>query len=117
MGIGIAIFFTVTMFFGWFPVPGAFVLYWIFLLILSTLQSLRAYNLPLPPLQRVNTAAGGTYPTGFGSKWQKRIQDMMLEAQAQQGANPTPGSSSTPTITPGSGKTGTPAKHKPKKRK
>ncbi len=117
MGIGIAIFFTVTMFFGWFPVPGAFVLYWIFLLILSTLQSLRAYNLPLPPLQRVNTAAGGTYPTGFGSKWQKRIQDMMLEAQAQQGANPTPGSSNSPTITPGSGKTGTPAKHKPKKRK
>ena len=113
MGIGIAVFFTVTMFFGWFPVPGAFVLYWIFLLILSTLQSLYAYRLPLAPLQKVNTAAGGTYPTGFGGKWAAKMQKMMEEAQAAQGQ-----SGSAPTsVDPGNFKTGTPKKHKPKKRK
>jgi YidC/Oxa1 family membrane protein insertase len=116
MGIGIAIFFTVTMFFGLFPVPGAFVLYWIFLLILSTLQSLWAYRLPLAPLQKVNTAAGGTYPTGFGGKWAARMQKMMEEAQAAQ-ASQNGTSSGTTRIEASQIKTGMPAKHKPKKRK
>lgn len=57
MGIGIAVFFSIGMFF--WPLPSAFVLYWIFLNVLSTFQSLRAYRLPMPPLTKVSTAAGG----------------------------------------------------------
>jgi hypothetical protein len=125
MGIGISVFFTVTMFFGFFPVPGAFVLYWIFLLTLSTLQALRAYRLPVAPLQKVNTSAGGVYPTSLGGKWQKKMQELMEAAEAQKNGV-TPGDSgsksSTPTPLSGSGgigdaKTGKPVKHKPKKRK
>jgi YidC/Oxa1 family membrane protein insertase len=119
IGIGISIFFTVTMFFGWFPVPGAFVLYWIFLLILSSLQAMRAYRLPMPPLQKVASSAGGSIP-GFGGKWAKRMEEMMQQAQAGNAekassngkANPSP-----PVIVAAPAKTGAPAKHKPKKRK
>ncbi len=127
MGIGISVFFTVTMFFGFFPVPGAFVLYWIFLLVLSTLQALRAYRLPVAPLQKVNTSAGGVYPTSLGGKWQKKMQELMEAAEAQKtGTTPAAGTKSTasknPTPLSGSGgigdaKTGKPVKHKPKKRK
>ncbi len=60
MGVGIAIFFTIVMFF--WPLPSAFVLYWIFTNILSTFQSLRAYRMPLEPLKKVNTPDGGVYP-------------------------------------------------------
>lgn len=60
MGVGIAVFFTIVMFF--WPLPSAFVLYWIFTNILSTIQSLRAYRLPLPPLKKLNTPDGGVYP-------------------------------------------------------
>jgi YidC/Oxa1 family membrane protein insertase len=62
MGIGIAVFFTFLMFTGVFPVPAAFVLYWIFTNVFSTFQSLRAYRLPLPPLTKVNTKEGGVLP-------------------------------------------------------
>jgi YidC/Oxa1 family membrane protein insertase len=125
MGIVIAVFFTVTMFFGWFPVPGAFVLYWIFLLMLSTAQSLWAYRLPIPPLNRVNTAAGGVYPTGFGGKWAKRMQELMEQAEAQRsgqastpnGGTQKPKAKTVEPISTGEVKTGTPQKHKPKKRK
>ncbi len=60
MGVGIAVFFTIVMFF--WPLPSAFVLYWIFTNILSTVQSLRAYRMPLPPLKKLNTPDGGVYP-------------------------------------------------------
>lgn len=120
MGIGISLFFTVTMFFGWFPVPGAFVLYWIFLLVLSTLQSLRAYRLPLPPLEKVNTAAGGVYPSGFAGKWAKRMEEMMQTSAGAAGESGSNGKSNGAKPSGGvgdTGKTGTPAKHKPKKRR
>jgi YidC/Oxa1 family membrane protein insertase len=60
IGVGIALIFTVMMFF--WPLPSAFVLYWIFTNILSSFQSLRAYRLPLEPLVKVNSAVGGVIP-------------------------------------------------------
>jgi membrane protein insertase Oxa1/YidC/SpoIIIJ len=63
MGIGIAVFFTLLMFTGVFPVPAGFVLYWVFTNIFTTIQSLRAYRLPLPALTKKNTKPGGVYPT------------------------------------------------------
>lgn len=60
MGIFVSIMVTVMMFF--FPLPSAFVLYWLFLNILATIQSLRAYRQPLPELVRVNAPNGAVYP-------------------------------------------------------
>ena len=60
MGVGISVLFSIMMFF--WPVPSAFPLYWIFTNIFATAQSLRAYRLPLPPLQKVNSPTGGVYP-------------------------------------------------------
>jgi YidC/Oxa1 family membrane protein insertase len=60
LGIFLAIFFTITMFF--WPFPSAFVLYWIFLNVFATIQSLRAYRLPLPPLVKVNAPHGAAIP-------------------------------------------------------
>lgn len=72
IGVGMAVFFTITMFF--WPFPSAFVLYWIFLNLFATAQSLRAYRLPLPPLVKVNAPNGAVIPvkptlngTMFGS--------------------------------------------------
>lgn len=62
MGIGIAVIFTLFMFTGAFPVPAAFVLYWIFTNVLATLQALRAYRLPLPEMRKVNSPNGGLFP-------------------------------------------------------
>ncbi|RYG43214.1 membrane protein insertase YidC, partial [bacterium] len=122
MGIGVSVFVTVMMFTGAFPVPGAFVLYWIFLLIFSSLQSWRAYRLPLAPLQKVNTPTGGVFPGAVGKaakgKWATRLEDMMRQAQEVQAAKPSAGGPSAPAApSTGEFKTGTPAKHKPKKRK
>jgi len=126
MSIGFGVMVTVSMFLGLFPVPGAFVLYWIFLQILSSLQALRAYRMPVPPLQKVNTAAGGVYPGAntFGGKWAKKMQDMMLAAEAQKATGQAPPASGKPAsngqvikVDPGNVRTGAPAKHKPKKRK
>ena len=114
IGVGMSIFITVTMFFGLFPVPGAFVLYWIFLNILATAQALVAYRKELPPLVKVNAAGGGVYPTTPGGKWAKKMEEMMRAAEQQRaGGGTTPVA---PTAAP-STKTGAPAKHKPKKRK
>jgi YidC/Oxa1 family membrane protein insertase len=96
MGIGMSVLFSVMMFF--WPLPSAFVLYWIFTNILSTLQSLRAYRLPLPPLTKVNTPAGGVYPGN----------PFMGTNGSTNGHAPK---------TNGQVKTGKPVKHKPKKRK
>lgn len=61
MGVGISLMFTVMMFF--WPLPSAFVLYWIFTNLLSMYQSLRAYRMPLPPLVKVNAPHGAVLPT------------------------------------------------------
>ncbi len=83
MGIGVSVMVTVMMFF--FPLPSAFVLYWIFLNIFSTLQSLRAYRMAVPPIQKVATAAGGVRSkSGFFAKLmeeQQRQQEEMLRKQ------------------------------------
>lgn len=94
IGIGFSIFATVSLFTGIFPVAGAFVLYWTFTNILATIQSLRAYRLPMPPLTKVNAAGGGVFPMD----------------PTHQRPNGKP-------VDTGAVKTGTPAKHKPKKRK
>ncbi|HWA83868.1 MAG TPA: YidC/Oxa1 family membrane protein insertase [Fimbriimonadaceae bacterium] len=107
MGVAMGLIFTVMMFTGAFPTPAAFVLYWVFTNLLATAQSLRAYRLPMPPLEKVNTKAGGIFPMppfndgsgGGGSK-----------VNGKGNGRPVG-----PIITGGS--TGTPAKHKPKKRK
>lgn len=66
MGIGIAVFFSITMFF--YTLPSAFVLYWVFTNVFATLQMLRAYRMPLPPLVKVNAPGGGVFPTDGGAK-------------------------------------------------
>jgi YidC/Oxa1 family membrane protein insertase len=66
MGLSMTLMFGVMMFF--WPIPSAFVLYWIFLNILATLQSWRAYRLPPPPLVKVNAPGGGVFPTSGAPK-------------------------------------------------
>ncbi|MBL8087274.1 MAG: membrane protein insertase YidC [Chthonomonas sp.] len=61
IGLVLAVVWTVMMFF--FPLPSAFVLYWIFTNVLSSAQSLIAYRIPLPPLQKLNAPGGGVFPT------------------------------------------------------
>lgn len=61
MGVGMALLFSVFMFF--YTLPSAFILYWIFTNVLSTTQSLLANRIELPPLQKVSTVAGGAIPT------------------------------------------------------
>ncbi|HXH61697.1 MAG TPA: YidC/Oxa1 family membrane protein insertase [Fimbriimonadaceae bacterium] len=61
MGIGVGVFFAISMFF--YSLPSAFIAYWIFTNILATAQSLYVYRLPLEPLVPVQTAAGGVIPT------------------------------------------------------
>ncbi len=92
MGIGIAVVFSIMMFF--WSVPSAFVLYWIFTNVLSTLQAYRAYRLPLPPLEKKATSKGGVIP-----------------------ATATDGPSATSVDPSFFGKTGTPKANKSKKKK
>lgn len=127
MGVIITIMFTGFMFVGAVPVVSGFVLYWIFTNILATTQSLVLYRQPLPPLQKVNTAAGGVYPTGgFGGRIGKFMEQMQSAQEEQMrrqggggsngGGKPTNGNGNV-FLGTGETKTGTPAKHKPKKRK
>lgn len=103
IGIMFAIGVPVFMLLGLFPVPAAFVLYWTFTNIFATIQSLRAYRMPLPPLVKVNSKAGGAIPAGpFGG----------FGGMNGKGTNGhTNGKLAEPV------KTGVPVKHKPKKRK
>lgn len=82
MGIAVSVIVTISMFF--FPLPSAFVLYWIFLNIFSTLQSLRAYRLPVPPLQKVATGAGGVRAKGGFMARLMEEQQKAMQAQANQ---------------------------------
>jgi len=61
IGLATALFFTVLMFF--WPLPSAFVLYWLFTNILTMFQSIRGYRMPVPPLVKVNAPGGGVYPS------------------------------------------------------
>jgi len=140
MGIAISVIFVASMFTGAFPVVSAFVLYWTFTNLLATAQSLWAYRLPLPPLQKVNAAGGGVFPTGgiggaAGGRWAKMMEQMQAAAEEQQrrqggangngngNGNGTSSSNGTTKSSPqtfvgtGERKTGTPAKHKPKRKK
>ncbi len=104
LGIGAALIFTFFMFTGMFPVVAGFVLYWTFTNVFSTLQSLRAYRLPLAPLVKVNAKGGGVFP----------LDALRAAAQRPNGASPNgpPSNGSAP-----KGSTGKPAQHRPKKRK
>lgn len=121
MTIGVTVTFTIFMFFS--ALPSAFVLYWTFTNLLSMAQSLRAYRRPVPPLEKVNAAGGGVHPQkGVGGKWMRMMEEMQKQAAEQAAAskdgkpsNGKPGSGQI--ISQGDVKTGTPAKHKPKKRK
>ena len=113
MGIGISVMFTFFMFTGAFPVVSGFVLYWTFTNILATFQSLRAYRLPLPPLQKVNTIHGGAVPTDtpFG-KWLKNMTPPPPSGTPGDAKNT---SKNGKTDIKTSTKTGKPQQHKPKK--
>lgn len=93
IGLLMAVMFSIMMFF--WPVPSAFVLYWVFTNVLATAQSLWIYKLPLAPLQKKNTKPGGVIPqpTGLG------------KFGGQTNVKPS-----------GEVKTGVPQKHKPKKK-
>ncbi len=123
IGVGAAIIFPIMMLGGAVPVAGGFVLYWIFTNILATFQQLRAYRLPLVPLVKVNAKTGGTYPKSPSSnKWSRMMDEMREKAEVtQQKIEDEKGSrNGGSTLTNGSssnGSTGSPAKHKPKKRK
>jgi len=60
IGLLVTSVFSITMFF--WPLPSAFVLYWVFTNIFATVQMLRAYRLQLPPLAKVNAPGGGVFP-------------------------------------------------------
>ena len=105
MGMAITVLFTVVMFTPVFPVPSAFVLYWIFTNLIATFQMLRAYRMPLPPLQKVQTKEGGVIARN------PVLRAMQAEQEKRSEAKP-----STPTN--GQAKaTGAPKLHKPKKKK
>lgn len=129
MGVGMAVLFTFFMFTGAMPIVAGFVLYWTFTNILATAQSLRAYRMPLPPLVKVNAQGGGVLPKP-ASRWQLMMDKLMDEQKKAAERNGS--TSQSPTVAAeeknggakaiGAGsmeqkKTGTPAKHKPKKRK
>ena len=127
MGIAVSLIFTVFMFTGAIPVVAGFVLYWTFTNILATAQSLRAYRMPMPPLVKVNAQGGGVLPRP-ASKWQQMMDRMVEEQNKLKDNNGKPGPSDDNSNKNGGGnasskissepvKTGTPAKHKPKKRK
>ncbi len=89
MGVSIAVIFSFMMFF--YPLPSAFVLYWVFANVCATAQMLWVYRQPVDPIVKVNAPGGGVFPTD--------------PKQA------------TPSKNGQSGKTGVPVRHKPKSKK
>lgn len=99
MGVGIAVVFAGSMFMGAFPVASAFVLYWTFTNLLATAQSLRAYRMPLPPLQKVNASTGGVYPkkkAGFMDRLNDMMQEQVRKEQEQKAAKAPDGDPNAP---------------------
>ena len=100
--VGMSAIFAVMVFV--YPaLPSAFVLYWATTNILTTIQVLLIYRKPMEPLVKVNTKDGGVYPTGSNG--------------SSNGKFTNPFFPKTDSVQAGPVKTGTPAKHKPKKRK
>ncbi|MGE0002467.1 MAG: YidC/Oxa1 family membrane protein insertase [Fimbriimonadaceae bacterium] len=60
MGLFVAVIVSGMMFF--YPVPSAFILYWLFANVLATVHALYAYRVPMAPLQEVQTSLGGLTP-------------------------------------------------------
>jgi YidC/Oxa1 family membrane protein insertase len=134
IGLSAAIIFPIFMCFGFFPVVSGFVLYWTFTNLFSMAQSLRAYRLPMPPLTEVNAPGGGVFPGKPQGKWATMMAEMQKAAEEQQRLkneqNGKPSSNGKPKgdgkftqgrpidekKDGGSGGTGKPAAHKPKKR-
>jgi YidC/Oxa1 family membrane protein insertase len=110
MSLGITLVFTVTLFF--WPIPSAFVVYWVFTNILSTGQSLWGYRQPLPPLQKVNAPNGAVKPaSGFMAK-------MLEAAEKQQQERLKEGGKNGKIVDTGVTKNpGTPKQHKKKKKR
>ena len=140
MGVGIAIMFAGFMFVGAYPVASAFVLYCTFTNLLATAQSLRAYRMPLQPLQKVNASTGGVYPKkkpGFMDRLNDMMQEQARKEQELKGGGaagngadpkkngtviPTTPTSTTTTKTENNGsaskpRTGNPNIRRPKRRK
>ena len=102
MQIGTSAIFAVMLFI--YPaLPSGFVLYWSATNVLTTLQVILVYRKPLDPLVKVNTKDGGVYPTDTHTNG--------------SGNGKMKGPFGPTEIKAGPIKTGTPAKHKPKKRK
>ncbi len=142
IGLAAAVIFPVMMLLRIFPVVSGFVLYWTFTNLFSMAQSIRAYRLPMPPLVEVNAAGGGVIPGKPQGRWATMMAEMQKAAEEQQrlkgedggggtsiknppkGGGPKDGPKGSGKFTPsrpadsdgGSGGTGKPAKHKPKKR-
>ena len=141
IGVGAAIIIPVMMCFRAWPVVSGFVLYWTFTNLISMAQSIRAYRMPMPELVEVNAPGGGVYPSKPKGRWAQMMEDLQRQAEEQQrqqkGDDSSGGTSvkrpepkgpknppATGKVSPsrpvgesgGSGGTGTPAKHKPKKR-
>lgn len=145
IGVSAAVIFPVMMLLRLFPVVSGFVLYWTFTNLFSMAQSLRAYRMPMEELKEVNAPGGGVFPGSKPkSKMAQMMEDLQRMAEEEQrrkqgGDDETGGGSARKPksggpqgglgggkISParpvgqtdgGSGGTGTPAKHKPKKRK
>jgi len=139
IGLAAAVIFPVMMLLRIFPVVSGFVLYWTFTNLFSMAQSIRAYRLPMPPLVEVNAAGGGVIPGKPQGRWATMMAEMQKAAEEQQrlkGEGGSPSIKNPPKSAPkdpskgngkftpsrpadkdgGSGGTGKPAKHKPKKR-
>ncbi len=102
MGMGVSVIVTISMFF--YPLPSAFVLYWIFLNILSMAQTLVAYRQPLEPLQKVQTIAGGVpAKKGFFDKLMD-AQSQAMEIKAKADEDPGSGKTYKPKPNPGKNK-------------
>lgn len=89
IGVSVAVLFSFMMFF--YPLPSAFVLYWVFTNIFATIQMLWVYRQPVPPLVQVNAPGGGVFPT-----------DPIVDGSSKNGQ---------------ASKTGVPVRHKPKSKK
>lgn len=109
MGVVVSVVVAVSMFF--FPLPSAFVLYWIFLNFFSMFQSWMAYRIELPPLQKVQTAHGGVTPkSGLFAKLMEAQQEQLrmqaeLEKEKQKKQNKDMGKDSPDPNSQSNGKT------------
>ena len=99
LGMAVSVIVTISMFF--YPLPSAFVLYWVFLNILSMTQTLLTYRLPLEPLKKVQTVAGGVRTrSGFFDKIMEQ-QNAALEQQMKTKNEPGSGKIYKPKSKPG----------------